>query len=276
MERALAEAVLQDALRLIPQAPSEKRLDALRAYLAPISMQFVRTYQDVGPSQEPHASPAAQSAPAAASAPAAEAVVERELDVETNRLALRQTVLHLGFLSGDRHPGGCSVRLGAGISQQDANRMREQDALLGLNEPRQGVQLPEVTVERVPQGYYKAILRQGQVMVVADSSSLSDLWLDVWGRFFFADDHLNGPGIRQLEIAGFPNVDGAFEFLHVFIGWDKDVQDPLLNQLQIGADGVSAAFSCRVANPRSFRDRLSTALKERGLSILEQAGSPER
>ncbi|SNR61415.1 hypothetical protein SAMN04488503_0361 [Humidesulfovibrio mexicanus] len=277
LERGVAEAVLADALRLLSHAPPEKRLDALRAYLTPISFQFVQTYQEVAqPQLEAHASSAPQPASASVSAPVAGPAVELELDVETNRHALRQTVLRLGFLSGERHPGGCTLHRGAGVSQQDANLMREQDVLLGLDEPRQGVQLPEVTVERVPQGYYKAVLRQGQVMIAADSSSLPALWLDVWGRYFSVDERLHGPGKRQMEIVGFSNADGVVEFLHVLAGWDKDVQDPCLNQLQIGAAGVSAVFSCRVANPKSFGDRLDAALKERGLSLLEQAGGSER
>lgn len=279
LERALAEAVLSEAVALMPEPPAEARRDALRTHLAPMARQYVQSYQELGRApQEPQAEQPAQPVGAGpgAAVPPTGAPVEMELDVETNRAALRRTVLRLGFLAGERHPGGYVLRLGPGLSAQEAGRMRQQDLLLGLDPAHKGAELPAVTVERLPQGYFKAVLRQGQLALAADSSDPSALWLDIWGNYFAADERQHGPSATQLCIGGFARADEAVELLHLLSGWDKDVQDLRLNDLLLGPAGVMASFSGRVVNPASFEARLRAVLSDRGLSLAGGTGSVAR
>jgi len=208
-----------------------------------------------------------------------------EFDVNVRRAALRAQLERLGMLAGARHPGVYSLRLGKGVKEKDVAALGQADVLLGLKRVRQTQPAPsqkpesgqgvEVSLERLPQGYYKAVLRQGDIVIAADASTLPDLWLDVWGRYF-ADSRMQpGPGAQVLVISGFATVDAVQDFVRVLAGWDEAVQDPSLAGLDLDADGVSARFTCRVVNQQALDAHLRTALAERKLTLAPQPAPPQ-
>ncbi|GAB6125519.1 hypothetical protein [Humidesulfovibrio idahonensis] len=270
LERALVEAVCQEAQRMLPSPAPQARLDALRAHLSPHAVDYVLSYQESGLAA---ASGEEAKAQEPASAPASPFTLE--LDVTIQRTYLRSTLVGLGFFAGDRHPGTYLLRLGAGVKEKDVQALATDDALLGLTRVKQAAPAEgraEVTLERLPQGYYKATLRHKDVVLAADAAELPALWLQIWSKYFSDSRMLPGPGKQVLTISGFSGVDAVQGFVQLMAAWDDAVQDPSLAGMDIGMDGVSGRFSCRVLNQEALNARLREALPGRKLTLSGQAG----
>lgn len=272
LERALAEAVFAEARRLLAGPISEPRLEALRAHLASKYLEFIHTYQEVPATkatQETHVASAptnAQNSPHAA-------VLELEADVEVNRPYLRLTLVRLGFFTETR-PVAYALRLGHGVTEKDAKALEPSDLLLGLAQGQQSLTgaVPEASVERLPQGYYKAMLRHGAKALAVDASGLPELWLGVWGKYFEEAQRQSGPGMQRLTIAGFAGVDAALEFLQIMTTWDEAVQEPKLAIIEMDGATVKVQYVCRVISQQALEARLGGALGARKLTLASQAG----
>jgi len=272
LERALIEAVCQEAQRMLPAPAPEARLSSLRAHLSPHAIDYVLSYQE--------SSPAAASGEDAKTqdltptvAPASPFTLE--LDVTIQRTYLRSTLVGLGFFAGERHPAAYLLRLGAGVKEKDVQPLAKDDVLLGLTRvkpaaPAEG--RAEVTLERLPQGYYKATLRHKDVVLAADATELPALWLQIWAKYFSDSRMLPGPGKQVLAISGFSGVDAVQDFVQLMAAWDDAVQDPSLAGMDIGMDGVSGRFSCRVLNQEALNARLREVLPGRKLILSGQTG----
>jgi len=277
LERALLEAVYRDALRLLPTPAPEERLSSLRTFLAPHALDYVLSYQESTPAQPDQTDDAKahDPAPAAVHAPAS-ATVTLEMDVTIQRAYLRSTLVRLGFFAGVRHPGTYQVRLGAGVKEKDLQPLAKDDILLGLVRAKQvppSEGRAEVVLERLPQGYYKAVLRHNDLVLAADATELPALWLNIWGKYF-SDNRLQpGPGKQILTIAGFAGVDAVQDFAGVLGSWDEALQDASLAGMDIGMEeGVSAKFTCRVVSQEALNTRLNEALATRKLTLVSQSG----
>lgn len=275
LERALAQAIFEEARRMLPAPVPQARLDALRAHFAPMAQGYVLTYQEVlaAKAQDGPAAGAAVSAAPAPHAPTGSAL-ELEVDVEANRPNLRLALVRLGFFAGPPQPLGFVLRLGAGVTEKDARELQSANLLLGIapGKADAGQQLPEVNLERLPQGYYKAVLRQGAKAFVADAASLPALWLDIWGKYFVETQRQAGPGMQRLHVAGFAGVDAALELLQAMTAWDEAIQEAKLAVLEMDGVTVGAQYTCRVINQQALDKRLGEALASRKLRLSGQAG----
>ncbi|MGE4264196.1 MAG: hypothetical protein AB7E46_06965 [Desulfovibrio sp.] len=273
LERALAEAVYTQARRLLPVLVPQIRLEALRTRLAPHALEYVHAYQEVPaarPAQDPPQSAAQPNAPEASAA----SPLELEVEVQVNQTHLRHALVRLGFFAGPQQTVGYGLRLGRGVTEADAKSLESLDLLLGLaREPQNRIgAAAEVTLERLPQGYYKAVLRHGTTALAVDASTLPDLWLEVWGKFFEEAQHQAGPGMQRLSIAGFAGVDAALDLLQAMSAWHEAVQEPKLSMLVMERETVNAQFVCRVINQQALDARLVEALGPRKLSLEGQTG----
>lgn len=262
LERALAEAVFRQAKALLPGPVAEARLAALRAQLAPHSIVFVQSYTELA--KQPVAQDQEQAKPQTAP------TVDLELSVEILRPALRTALVRYGFFAGTHHPGTVAVVLGPGVKAKDAQSLEALDLLLGLSRSAQAK--TTVSLERLPQGYYKAVLRQGPVAVAADATELSALWLDIWGKFFSDRQQQAGPGLRSFSVSGFASADAVFEFLKALSSWDDAVQEASLAGMDLDGDKVSARFACRVTSQVKLEAHLREALASFKLKLSDQAG----
>ena len=284
LERALALAVYEEARRMVPAPVPQARLDALRAHFAPMAQGYVLTYQEVlaAKPQDGHAGGSSGSAsPSGAGASASPAphslaagALELELDVEANRPNLRLALARLGFFAGPPQPLEFVLRLGAGVTEKDAKGLESVNLLLGIapGKADAGKPLPEASLERMPQGYYKAVLRQGAMALVADAASLPALWLDVWGKYFVETQRQAGPGMQRVRVAGFGGVDAALELLQAMTTWDEAVQEVKLAMLEMDGANIGAQYACRVINQQALEKRLGEALASRKLRLAGQAG----
>lgn len=273
LERALAQAIFEEARRMLPAPVSPARLDALRAHFAPMAQGYVLTYQEV-PAPKPQDGHGGDVSVSAASAPhaAAGSALELEVDVEANRPNLRLAVARLGFFAAPPQPLECVLHLGAGVTEKDARGLDSANLLLGLapGKAAPGRQLPEVSLERLPQGYYKAVLRQGTKALVADAANLPALWLDIWGKYFVETQRKAGPGMQRLRVAGFAGVDAALDLLQAMTAWDEAIQEAKLAVLEMDGVSVGAQYTCRVINQQALDARLGEALSARKLRLTGQ------
>lgn len=250
LERALAAAVFQEAQGLLPGPVPAARIEALRQYLSPHSLDLVQSYQETPTAK------AAQSEAAAPQDAAQSAPLVLDFDVEVNRAALRQMLVRLGFFAGAKHPRTFVLRLGQGVTEQGVKVLQGQNVLLGLT---RAAQAPvEVTLEKLPQGYLKAVLRSGTDSLAADAGDLPGLWLEAWGRFFAGRGQQAGAGARLLLVSGFATVDAVQEFSRTLAGWDDAVQDAAVATVGLAGGGISARFAVRVVS----QDRLDAHLKD--------------
>ncbi|MDP2848076.1 MAG: hypothetical protein Q8O35_07775 [Humidesulfovibrio sp.] len=274
LDRALVEAVSKEARRLLSGNFAEHRMTALRVHLAPHALDYVLAYQEVpavkpsleessvDQNQNTSVKPLAQGLP-----------LELELNVDVNRAYLRQTLVRLGFFAGRLHPGVYVLRLGPGVTEKDAKGLEASNPLLGLTRGSLGssATAPEVTLERLPQGYYKAVLRQGGKVLAADAADLPGLWFEVWGKYFADAQRQAGPGMQRLTFAGFTSVDGVMDFLLAAMAWDEAVQEAKLEIIELAGADIHAQFTCRVVSQQALDARLREVLSARKLSLVSQA-----
>lgn len=279
LERALLEAVLAEAKGMLGARAPEARLAALRQHLAPNAIGYIQTYQEIAARPEQQAEvPAEQKQPEAKGSDAKTAEPkpaeakgqepnpgEVEISAEVNRLALRNTLVRLGFFSPAQV---YELKPGSGLAEKDLRALEPLAVLLGVSRASQAPL--QITVERLP-GYYKAVLREGQQALAVDSSDLAALWLNLWGRRYTDLLRQSGPGKVELSIAGFASVDAAQDFARLLASWDEAVQEAALAALDLDASGVSARFTCRVVSQPALDKRLAQALAARKLRL---AGAP--
>jgi hypothetical protein len=262
-ERAFAEAVHQSAQQLLPAPLAEPRAGLLRQFLTPRAVDLVQSFQEAPAKPAPAPPAAAPAASPSASGPAQSAPLALELDVEVNRAALGDLLLRLGLLAGPRHPGVFALSLGSGVAEQD---LKPLAGLMALQNLARVAQAPvQLSLERLPQGYYKAVLRQDAKVYVADSQELALLWLDIWGRYFSAREQQPGGGARPIEVSGFVQADGALDFTRTLSSWDDCLRDVQLHVVDIRPGNSAARWSARVTNPERLDARLREYLPGRKL-----------
>lgn len=273
LERALSEAIFAEARHLLPVLVPQLRLDALRSHLAPHAFDYVHSYQEVLAQKSMQETPQPPATPAPQETVSA-APLELELDVQVNRTYLRQSLVRLGFFAGPQHMASYVLRLGHDVTEKDAKALESLDLLLGLTKEQASPAgaAPEVSLEHLPQGYYKAILRQGTTAFAVDAPALPGLWLDVWGKYFEEAQRQAGPGVRRLSIVGFADVDAVLEFLQAMVTWQEAVQEPKLAMLEVAGPTVKAQFICRVIDQQALDARLVEAFGSRKLSLAGQTG----
>jgi hypothetical protein len=264
LERAFVEAVTLEATRMLPAALPQERAQTLRGHLAPLAGDLAMSYQETAGTKQ------SQSA-SQTSATGTPPVFGVELDVEVNRPALRGLLLRLGLLStGARN---YSLRLGPGVVEKDLAGCEEVSRLMGLS---QTTPAPlEVTLERLPQGYYKGVLRQpgnaAAAVVVADDKDLVGLWQKIWGQLFAGKDFRPGGASRWVDVSGFSGVEAVHGFDQILSTWDEAIQDVALVSVELRPQGISARWSARVVQQNKLASRLAEALPQRGLTLARAA-----
>ncbi|MBU1230758.1 MAG: hypothetical protein KKA55_04350 [Proteobacteria bacterium] len=255
-ERAFLEAVCQTAQRLVPAPLPESRAALLRRHLAPRAANLVQSFQEVA---------APRPAVAAAPVPAQAGPLTLDVDVEVHRAALNGLLLRLGLLAGPARPRVFALRLGNGVAEKDVQALGD---LLALQDLTRAAQAPvQVSLERLPQGYLKAVLRQDSKAFVADGQDLGLVWQDVWGQYFSSAEQLPGAGTVFFAVSGFAVSEGALEFTRVLAAWDDCLREVQLHALDVWPGNSAARWSARVTNPDRLNARFQDYLPSRKLTV---------
>lgn len=267
LDRAMAEAVLQDALRVLPAPLSQPRAEALRRHLEPKSRELVLSYQETVAKPQPH--PEGQAVPAPTPSLASAQATALEFDIEVNRPALRTQLQNLGLLSGGAR--GYVLRLGPGVAEGQLKALDELSLLMGLERVAAGSPAPlDITLEKLPQGYYKAVLRQaapGSQPLAADGSDLPGVWRNLFAMLFSGRDYRPGGAARPLDISGWRAVDGVLDFDRLLASWDDCLQDVRLSSTLMADGGITGRWTARITNQARLSARLAETLPARGLKL---------
>ncbi len=256
-ERAFAEAVYQTARRLLPSPLPAPRAELLRQFLAPRATALVLSFQEAPPAKPA----AADAAEKAASAP-----LTLEMDVEVNRAAISELLSRLGLMAGPKHPGVYALRLGAGVTEADLKPLSDVLSLQGLTRMAQAPVL--ASLERVPQGYLKAVLWAGAKSFVADGQDLALVWLDLWGQYFSAREQQPGGLGRPIEVSGFSQVDALLEFTKTLQSWDDCLREVQLSVVDLRPGNSTGRWTARLTNAERLDARLNGYLPGRKLTAV--------
>lgn len=256
-DRAFAEAVFLTAQRLLPTSLPVPRAELLRGFLTPRATALVQSFQE--------AAPAKPTGPAATEK-AMPATLAVEMDVEVNRSAIRELLLRLGLLAGPKHPKTFALRFGKGVGEGDFKPLTDMLALQGLS---RAAQAPvQVVLERLPQGYLKAVLWADAKSYVADGQDVAQLWQDLWGKFFSAREQQPGGLGSPVEVTGFGQVDAVLEFTKTLQSWDDCVREVQLHAIDVAAGNSTGRWTVRLTNPQRLDARLSEYLPGRKLTAV--------
>jgi hypothetical protein len=254
-ERGFAEAVFQTAKLLLPAPLPAPRTELLRQYLAARATGLVQSFQEAASARPP----APDSAEKAAAAP-----LTLEMDVEVNRAAIGTLLSRLGLLAGGRHPKGFALRLGRGVTEADLKPLPDVLALQGLARMAQAP--VQVSLERVPQGYLKAVLWTEAKTFVADGQDLTQVWLDLWGKYFSAPEQKPGGAGSPVVISGFSQADAVLEFTKTLASWDDCLREVQLDVVEMRSGNSTGRWTARLTNPERLDARFKEFLPSRKLT----------
>lgn len=275
-ERAFAEAVFLTAQRLLPAPLAAPRNELLRQFLTPRAPGLVQSFQETTPVKQPASASVEKAAPEkttpvkppahAAGEKALSAPLTLEMGVEVNRPAIRELLLRLGLLAGPKHPKAFALRLGKGVAEPDLKPLSDMLALQGLT---RAAQAPvQATLERVPQGYLKAVLWADAKTYAADGQDMTQLWLDLWGKYFSAREQQPGGLGSPIEVSGFGQVDAVLEFTRTLQSWDDCVREVQLHGIDVSAGNSTGRWTVRLTNPQRLDARLKEYLPGRKLTAV--------
>lgn len=269
LERAFTQAVMLEAGRILPAPLTEARTAFLRSFLEPRAMELVVSYQEApGAKPSPPAPEAQAHHQPSPSENGQAAPLQLELDVEVNRPALRGILQRFGLLSGGTRT--YALRLGPGVTEQDFRALEAVNQFMGLT--RAPTASLDISLERLPQGYYKGILRQPgnaqAAVIVADGKDLPTLWQNLWGQLFEGREFRPGGASRWLEVGGFASVELVNAFGQVLAGWDESLQNVVILSLDVRQTGIAARWSVRMVDRAKLAARVAEALPPRGLALI--------
>jgi hypothetical protein len=246
MAEGFAQAVLDEARRMLPAQLDEARAEQFRLYMVERSKPYVQSYNIL-------------------SSESMDAGLILTLDVLVDKTALRDELRRMGLFATTLSPQPAAMTLPQNLDEEQSAVLA---GLMGLTGVRQAaVSAPVLLLEKGDGGVYTAHLDAGADRWTARGKDLSVVWFDVWGRFFTrAAASASRSDLRELSVAGWFSPDAALEFDRVLRGWDSAVQDVQLVELDMQPAGVGASWSLRLVNAERFDTLVNGYLPQRGLS----------
>lgn len=254
-EAAFRNAVLAEALDLLPGALSVPRQELLRLYLLPRAADYVQSYAEAG---------SAQAGPGAAMAAPGGGSVLR-LDVTVNRPALKRTLQRMGTYYTVRGAREYDLALGggAGGALDEVARLQE---LSGLTVRRGATPLLTLSSDG-PSAGWGGRLEQGGQTWAATGADLATVWFELWGHYF------SGPGAGAgvvdqvpLTVRGWSSTDGVKAFDAELGSWDGLVESRSLVRVLLLPEGVAGVWTVRSLSPDALARKLEQTLPGRGLT----------
>ena len=255
LAEGFAQAVLDEAQKMLGGALDEGRAELFREYLVDHARPYVQGYKIL-------------------SSESSEGGLILRLDVQVNKTALREGVKRMGFMETLTGPMAASVAWPEDLDEETRVEVEQMTALTGL-QVQSGV-LPQFTLEHGrDKGTFKGHLEGDDREWMAVSKDIPTLWFDLWGRYF---SHSKEAGARvalhSLSVAGWFSPDGVLEFDRGLRSWDSSVQDVRLVEMDMQPTGVGATWTFRLLDGGRLKMMLQGFLPQRGLSfkLAEDAG----
>jgi hypothetical protein len=252
MAEGFAEAVLGEAVAMLPAGIDEARQGLLKEYFITHSKPYIQGYKILG-------------------SQAMEAGLILRLDVRVNRKALRGGLNKMGFFQTAQSPLSAAVSWPEDLDEEGLLVLQNLVVLTGIT-PQTG-EFPSLVVSPGPEKTFKGqIFFEGKEFR-SINKDVTELWFDLWAHYFTrAEAVANRDMPHELSITGWFAPDAALEFDRVLLGWESVVQEARLVELDMQPVGVGATWEIRTLNEERLKTMLHAYLPERGLSFLLSRG----
>ena len=248
LAEGFAQAVLDEARKMLPGALEDARAELFREYLIDHARPYIQGYKIL-------------------SSEASEGGLILSLDVQVSKPGLREGLKRMGFTETLSAPLAASIVWPEDLDEETRTVVEHLTALTGL-QAETGV-LPQFTLEHGKEkGTYKGHLEGDDREWMAVSKDIPTLWFDLWGRYF---SHSKDAGVRvelhSLTVVGWFSPDGVLEFDRVLRDWDSSAQDVRLVEMDMQPTGVGATWTFRLLDGERLKMLLQGFLPQRGLSF---------
>ena len=246
MAEGYAQAVLEEARRMLPGELGEVRTELLREHLLDHAEPYVQGYRIL-------------------SSEAMDAGLILVLDVRVNKQSLREGLKNMGLFATVHAPQTAGVTWPADLDEASVTRLQGLMTLSGI-QAEQGV-LPAFSLESGPEGTFKGRLELDNREWVTINKDMTVVWFELWSRFFNRAEAVQArANVFRLSVSGWFSPDAALEFDRVLNDWDSAVQEVQLVELDMQPSGVGGLWEVRLLNGERFGMLLQGYLPQRGLS----------
>lgn len=246
LAEGFAQAVVDEAARMLPGTLGEDRVVALRNYLTGYARPYIQGYKILF-------------------SEVLETSVTLEMDVTVNKKNLRSGLKKLGLMRTVNAPLPGGVIWPEDINEDTLLKLQELMVMSGIQQTEGA--LPAFTLEPGTGKTYKARLETSEKEWMFINKDISAVWVELWGRYFNQTDVAQAKvGALVLTIAGWFSPDAALEFDRVLHGWDSAVQDVKLVELDMQPSGVGGTWEFRLLSGERLASMLNGYLPQRGLT----------
>ncbi len=245
LDEGFAQAVLDEAVKILPGELDETRRELFRQYLLPRAGAYVREYKVIY-------------------SQALEAGVILRLNVRVNQSVLRDGLVRMGFMETLAVPLPVTVERPEDLSEEEALAL---DNLLVLTNaiPQENAGFRFI-LSRGAENLYRGQLMTPDREWTALDKDMANLWFTLWAHHFNRAEVRSASSDRAtLAVSGWFSPDGVLEFQRVVGGWDSVVRDVNLLDMDMESSGVGASWSFRIMDAEGLKRRLDAYLPERGL-----------
>ncbi len=242
---AFSEAAVQTAQAMSAEPLGKDRLNALRTYFKPRASEWILGYKEL-------------------SSRLSENGLSMLLEVDVNRRVLRQVVASLGL---DK-PTSDTLRFSLIPlpTLLEADKVALSSIMLLVNAKESpGIQ-PQLTLGRMENGTLRGSLDSDRGFWSAMDVDMTTIWFALWDRYYLEGRAAEAGSAGVLEVSGWFTPDGANDFDRVLSGWDDLLRSSKLVELDLLTAGVTARWEVDPVDLKSFKQRLSGYLPQRGLS----------
>lgn len=247
LAEGFAQAVVEEAVLMLPGSLSEERTAALHDYLTYFAKPYIQGYKILTSRVQKDG-------------------VLLEMDVDVNKRSLRTGLQKLGLMrtAGALMPG--TVVWPEGLDEETLLKLQELMLMTGVVQTEGA--LPAFTLEPVEGKVYKARLETEDKEWMFINKNLTVVWVELWGRYFNQTDVAKArAGRQQLTVSGWFSPDAVLEFDRVLTGWDSAVQDVRLVELDMQAAGVGGTWEFSLISGERLASALNGYLPQRGLTF---------
>jgi hypothetical protein len=247
---AFAQAVENEAVKMLPGSLGEERRALLGEYYLERAGKYVQGYRKIGTKNITREG---------------EDGISLTMDVTVNRRALRSSLQRLGVYFTTLKPIAATFRSQDQLGQEDLDTLKSLMLLSGVE---RGLDvLPEFSLQREGDKLWRGVLVTQGHHWTAVKNEIAEVWFDLWGRYFETRAVAeSSSGSTRLRVNGWFTPDGVHDFDKILQSWDSAVQDVELVEMEMLPAGVSAVWDIRVVNLALLRSRLDAFLPERGLN----------
>lgn len=247
-----AEGVVQTALGMLPEVPSEQRLEIMRAFFKTKAGEWVLGYKEIAST-------------------ATEEGLSMVLEVDVNRRAVREAVENLGL---DRPAGEVRyVTLLPMPTLTEADKADLAAAMQLVNAAERPGFGPSFQVERLETGTLRGSFTSSRGGWTAMDADVASVWLMLWQKYNSGRTAATQAVDTTLTVTGWFTPGGAHDFDRALQGWDTLVRFARLVEMDLETAGVSARWEIQPVNSEGLRRKLQTYLPPRGLEFTLSAAN---